>query len=138
MPPLSPLCDATDHFANAPFDIDDYIPATATTCPQPGRLRAERLSANGTSLPGGCTRDIVHRFYQEQFQLDNGKQDRYVHGSDAAGLTMGHYDTKKLPIYKYLHQQGHPDYAIADDFFQAAFGGSFLNHQWLIAAATPV
>ena len=26
---------------------------------------------------------------------------------------------------------------IADDFFQAAFGGSFLNHQWLIAAATP-
>ena len=29
------------------------------------------------------------------------------------------------------------DYAIADAFFQAAFGGSFLNHQWLIAAATP-
>ena len=26
------------------------------------------------------------------------------------------------------------DYAIADNFFQAAFGGSFLNHQWLIAA----
>ena len=31
----------------------------------------------------------------------------------------------------------HPDYAIADGFFQAAFGGSFLNHQWLVAAATP-
>jgi phospholipase C len=26
---------------------------------------------------------------------------------------------------------------IADNFFQSAFGGSFLNHQWLIAAATP-
>jgi phospholipase C len=26
---------------------------------------------------------------------------------------------------------------IADNFFQAAFGGSFLNHQWLIAAASP-
>ena len=25
-----------------------------------------------------------------------------------------------------------------DKFFQAAFGGSFLNHQWLAAAATPV
>src|SRR5881392_1251097 len=24
-----------------------------------------------------------------------------------------------------------------DNFFQGAFGGSFLNHQWLIAAATP-
>jgi phospholipase C len=36
-----------------------------------------------------------------------------------------------------LHADEHPHYAIADNFFQAAFGGSFLNHQWLIAAATP-
>jgi phospholipase C len=50
---------------------------------------------------------------------------------------MGVYDTLSLPIYRYLHSGGHPKYAIADDFFQAAFGGSFLNHQWLIAAATP-
>ena len=54
------------------------------------------------------------------------------------GLTMGVYDTKALPIYKYLHAKGHPDYAIEDNFFQSAFGGSFLNHQWLIAAASPV
>ena len=27
---------------------------------------------------------------------------------------------------------------IADHFFQAAFGGSFLNHQWLIAARAPL
>ncbi len=80
----------------------------------------------------------MHRFYQEQFQIDNGKQDRYVLGSDAGGLTMGHYNTKTLPIYQYLHERHHPDYAIADDFFQGAFGGSFLNHQWLIAAAAPV
>jgi phospholipase C len=50
---------------------------------------------------------------------------------------MGVYDTRNLPVYAYLHSRGHPDYAIEDDFFQAAFGGSFLNHQWLIAAATP-
>ena len=31
-----------------------------------------------------------------------------------------------------------PHYVIADRFFQAAFGGSFLNHQWLIAARSPV
>ncbi len=59
-------------------------------------------------------------------------------GSDAMGLAMGVYDTKALPIYQYLHEPGHPDYAIDDNFFQAAFGGSFLNHQWLIAAASPV
>src|SRR4029077_8654789 len=29
-------------------------------------------------------------------------------------------------------------YTLCDHFFHAAFGGSFLNHQWLIAARTPV
>jgi phospholipase C len=142
-PPLSATCsDATtaspftSHFTNAPFKIDDYIPASATTCPAPGVFAANGVLA-GTGLPGGCTRDLVHRYYQEPYQLDQGKQDRYVTGSDAIGLTMGVYDTPALPIYKYLHGANHPRYAIADDFFQSAFGGSFLNHQWLIAAQTP-
>jgi phospholipase C len=89
-------------------------------------------------LPGGCTRDLVHRFYQEQYQLNGGKQNRYVTGSDAVGLTMGTYDTKALPIYDYLHGRHAPNYVIADHFFQAAFGGSFLNHQYLVAARAPV
>ena len=88
--------------------------------------------------PGGCTRDLVHRFYQEQYQLDGGKQDRYVTGSDAVGLSMGTYDTQSLPVYRYLHSAGAPKYVVADRFFQAAFGGSFLNHQWLIAARSPL
>ena len=137
------------HFANAPFTIDDYIAATDSTCP-PNPL-AGFASPGGNGWPkgyvdptygpatsGGCTRDIVHRFYHEQYQLDGGAQDRYVTGSDAMGLAMGVYDTKALPIYQYLHGPGHPNYAIEDNFFQAAFGGSFLNHQWLIAAASPV
>ena len=126
----------TSHFGNAPFQIDASLPTSATTCPPPGAFKANGF-LNGIGLPGGCTRDIVHRFYQEQFQLDGGNQDRYTTGSDAVGLTQGFYDTRALPIYAYLHGQDHPKYAIADDFFQAAFGGSFLNHQWLIAAATP-
>src|SRR5215208_4411778 len=99
-------------------------------------------AANGQIVPGarsgGCTRDIVHRFYHEIFQLNSGQQNRYVLGSDAAGLVMGTYDTTRLPVYRYLHRPGHPKYAILDKFFQAAFGGSYLNHQWLIAAASPV
>jgi phospholipase C len=58
-------------------------------------------------------------------------------GSDSVGTTMGVYDTRALPIYRYLHGGNHPHYAIADNFFQSAFGGSFLNHQWLVAAQTP-
>jgi len=29
------------------------------------------------------------------------------------------------------------EYALADHFFMGAFGGSYLNHQWLICACTP-
>jgi phospholipase C len=148
--PLAPTCsDATpgtpggpfvSHFTNWPFTIDAFLPPTATTCPPTPLVAFSSPNGwlNGTGSPGGCTRDIVHRFYHEQYQLDGGKQDRYVTGSDAMGLTMGVYDTKALPIYEYLHEKHHPDYAIEDNFFQAAFGGSFLNHQWLIAAASPV
>ncbi len=147
---LSPTCaDSTpgtpggsfmSHFVNAPFTIDDWLAPTDTTCPPNPLLAFSQANgwAKGTGSPGGCTRDIVHRFYHEQYQLDGGKQDRYTTGSDAMGLTQGVYDSKALPIYKYLHDKGHPDYAIEDNFFQAAFGGSFLNHQWLIAAASPV
>ncbi|HKE81973.1 MAG TPA: acid phosphatase [Solirubrobacteraceae bacterium] len=135
-PPLGAACAADSNFANEPFRIDNFIAPTDTTCPAPGVFAANGVP-KGQGLPGGCTRDLVHRFYQEQYQLNGGKQNRYVTGSDAIGLTMGTYDTTALPIYKYLHAPGHPRYAIADDFFQAAFGGSFLNHQWLIAAASP-
>ena len=146
-PPLAAPCsDSTtakafsSAFTNNPFNIDAFIPANAVTCPKPTAFGPANGYLNGdpNALPGGCTRDLVHRYYQEQYQLDGGKQDRYVTGSDAVGLTMGYYDTRSLPIYKYLHSKGHPAYTIADNFFQAAFGGSFLNHQWLIAAATPL
>jgi phospholipase C len=123
-------------FANAPFTIDDYIPASAATCPKPGDEPPNGVK-NGQGLPGGCTEDLVHRYYQEQYQLNGGRQNRYVTGSNALGLAMGVYDTKQLPIYRYLHQEDHPHYAIADNFFEGAFGGSFLNHQWLIAGSTP-
>ncbi len=141
-PPLPTACiDNTgtafeSNFKNKPFKIDDFIRPTDTTCPAPGVFAANGVK-NGEGLPGGCTRDLVHRFYNEQYQINNGRQNRYVTGSDAVGLVMGYYDTKKLPIYEYLHSARAPRYVIADRFFQAAFGGSFLNHQWLIAAATP-
>ena len=145
VPPLTATCTdttstlstITSHFTNQSFTIDSFIPPTATTCPKPGVFAANGV-LNGQGVAGGCTRDIVHRFYQEQYQLDNGKMDRYVAGSDATGLTMGVYDTKALPIYKYLHGAGHPKYAIENNFFQGAFGGSYLNHQWLVCACAPI
>jgi acid phosphatase len=144
-PPLPDRCQDPAHgiqasaFRNRPFLIDRYIQPEDRTCPAPG-VSAPNGVPEGSpgALPGGCTRDLVHRFYQEKYQIHGGRMDRYVTGSDAVGLTMGHYDTKALPIYRYLHSRRAPHYVVADRFFQAANGGSFLNHQYLVAARAPV
>jgi acid phosphatase len=156
-PPLTPQCSDVNpadgstfqsHFFNRrrrtgdgnPFTIDRYLPPEATTCPKETDTPPARNSfgiPKGKGTPGGCTRDLEHRFYQEQYQINGGRQNRYTIGSDALGLTQGVYETRNLPIYRYLHQPGHPKYAISDAFFQAAHGGSFLSHVWLIAARTP-
>lgn len=143
-PPLSATCQdpahgiTASHFTNHTFTIDDHIAATDTTCPLvEGDFSHPNGLLNGTGAPGGCTRDLVHKFYQNIYQIDGGTSDRYMSGSDAIGLTMGQYATTSLPIYTYLHSASAPHYVLEDNFFQAAFGGSFLNHQWLIAARTP-
>ncbi|HEY4410987.1 MAG TPA: alkaline phosphatase family protein [Acidimicrobiia bacterium] len=150
-PPLAKVCSGTkadgssfdSHFPNKPFAINDYLPPTAKTCYVPTQATPSGPS-NGVvagapgAIEGGCTRDLVHRYYQEQYQLDGGRQDRYVTASDSDGLPMGYYDTASLPLYQYLHGPGAPPYVIDDNFFQGAFGGSFLNHQFLIAAGAPL
>ena len=110
-PPLPATCTDTTtghhlsraHSRTRPSRSTTTSRRPTTTCPAPGSLRRRTVCSRAPGLPGGCTRDLVHRFYQEQYQLDGGKQDRYVTGSDALGLTMGYYDTQKLPIYQYLH-----------------------------------
>ena len=47
-----------------------------------------------------------------------------VAASDAGALTMGYYDGSRLPMWKWARA-----YTLADNFFMAAFGGSYLNHQ---------
>ena len=94
---------------NAPFPIEDYVAAN---------LRV---------------RDLVHRFCQEQQQIDDGRMDKFADVSDAKGEVMGFYHTGPLPLAAEA-----ANYTLCDNFFHAAFGGSFLNHIWLIAARTPV
>jgi acid phosphatase len=103
----------TRHLANAPFAIDD---------------------PKGFNLPLGiATRDLWHRFYQNQMQIAGGKNDRFAAYADAGGLVMGLYASSRLPLWDVAKQ-----YVLADNFFMGAFGGSFLNHFALICACTPI
>jgi acid phosphatase len=78
------------------------------------------------------TRDLVHRFFEHQMQIDGGRNDGYAAWSDAGGLAMGHYDYSRSALYALARE-----FVLADNFFQGAFGGSFLNHQYLICACAP-
>ena len=95
--------------------------------------RPYRIDAAPINLPLSVkTRDLIHAFYRNQEQIDGGRNDRFAEASDAGGLVMGHYDGSKLPMWKWAQ-----DYTLADNFFMGAFGGSYLNHVWLICACAP-
>ncbi len=95
--------------------------------------RPFRIDAPPINLPlSTATPDLVHRFYQNKEQINGGKLDRYAAMSDAGALVMGYYDGSSLPLWKYAQE-----YVLADNFFMAAYGGSFLNHFWLACACTP-
>src|SRR5207253_10595099 len=92
----------------APFDLGRYI-------------ATDQLTGNP-----------VHRYYQHMFQIDGGKMDKFIAFGNTGGLVMSYYDGTTLPLGRFAR-----DYALCDNFFQAAFGGAFLNHGWPSAAATP-
>ena len=98
----------------------------------PAGLPVKPFSAMNYVTPSTITGDIVHRFYQEQSQIDGGKMDGFVSWSDNPGLLFSNFDGTQLPEGQLAMQ-----YTMADNFFHSAFGGSFLNHQWLICACTP-
>lgn len=108
-----------------------------TTLPQtdphiPAGLPVQPFDVSQYVAPDQKTRDLIHRYYQEQYQLDGGKMDKFVAWSDAAGLVLGYYDAANMPEGKLAQQ-----YVMADNFFHAAYGGSFLNHFWLVCGCTP-
>jgi len=124
--------------------IDKMSGAAITTLPQPlnggkpdpnfpAGLPVQPYNAQTYVPPNALTGDIVHRFYQEQSQIDGGKMDEFVTWSDNGGLVLSYFDATSMPEGQIAAQ-----YTLADNFFHSAFGGSFLNHQWLICACTPV
>src|SRR2546423_4959281 len=94
---------------NAPFSIEKYIPI------------------------GARTPDLVHRFYQQQAQIDGGRMDRFAAISDAQGLVMGFYHTRNLPLADEAAKN-----TLCDNFFHGAFGGSFLNHIFFVSLRAPL
>ena len=104
-------------------------PAFPTKLPN----RPFRIDAPPSSLPLSVPiPDPVHLFYVNQEQIAGGRNNMFAALSNVGGLVMGYYDGSSMRMWKLARE-----FVLADNFFQAAFGGSFLNHQWLICACTP-
>ncbi|UOA07252.1 acid phosphatase [Methylobacter sp. S3L5C] len=100
---------------NKPFQIDAA----------PG----DAPSSNGIK---NVSPDLVHKFYHNQMQINVGSNNQFAAFSNAGGLTMGYYDGSSMALWQLAKE-----YTLADNFFMGAFGGSFLNHFWLVCACTP-
>jgi acid phosphatase len=107
----------SDNLPNAPFRIETAFTAESHL----------KLTTTDT------TRDLAHRFFENLMEINGGTNDTYAAWLDTGGLTMGHFDSyRDSALYKLARH-----YVLADEFFQGAFGGSILNHQYLICACAP-
>lgn len=74
----------------------------------------------------------IHAYYHNAEQIDGGRNDMFAAMSTVGGWSMGYVDGSGLRLWQWAQ-----DYTLADNFFMGAFGGSFLNHQFLICACAP-
>lgn len=93
-----------------PFWLEPYVPDTQTSQGDPS-----------------------HEFYAEQYQIDGGRMDQFVAWGGTGALVMSFYDARQIVLGMFAEQ-----YTLCDHYFHSAFGGSFLNHMWLLGARTPV
>jgi phospholipase C len=119
-------------YAALPASLDNRR-SPATPDPRiPPNLPVAPFDLGAYIAPGELSGNPLHRYYQHIFQIDGGKLDKFVAWGNTGGLAMSYYDGTTLPLGRFAGQ-----YVLCDNFFQAAFGGSMLNHAWLICAATP-
>jgi acid phosphatase len=107
---------ATDNLANSPFGLENGY-----------------VAGGGSVLTTtDVTRDIAHRFFENIMEINGGTNDAFAAWEDGGGITMGHFDYSHGALWGVAQ-----NYVLADNFFEGAFGGSFLNHQYLICGCAP-
>src|SRR5438105_13296368 len=120
-----------------------HLPATYDPV-QKGRLREDLPTAG---LPNGPFRidappidrrwnellpNPIHNFYQNRDQINGGANNMFIAWTNVGAWTMGYFDGSQMKLWQWAKE-----YTLADHFFMGAYGGSYLNHLWLICACTP-
>ena len=120
-----------------------HLPATYDPV-QKGRLREDLPTAG---LPNGPFRidappinrrwdellpNPIHAYFQNREQINGSLNNKFVAMSNVGAWTMGYFDGSQMRLWRWARE-----YTLADHFFMGAFGGSYLNHLWLVCACTP-
>ncbi|HEX7338939.1 MAG TPA: acid phosphatase [Rhodanobacteraceae bacterium] len=90
---------------------------------------------DGAPLPHNLvTASPIHEFYRNQMQINGGKNDMFVAWGNHGALPMGRYADTAQNFHLWQLAR---EFTLCDNFFMGAFGGSFLNHQYLVTARPP-
>ncbi|HUQ74937.1 MAG TPA: acid phosphatase [Burkholderiales bacterium] len=111
---------------------------------QKGRMREDLPTAG---LPNGPFRidappinkrwnellpNPIHAYFHHREQINGGRNNRFIAASNVGAWTMGYFDGSQMKLWNWAKE-----YTLADHFFMGAYGGSYLNHLWLVCACTP-
>jgi phospholipase C len=95
---------------NAPFEMNQYVPFD-----KDGEIHNS------------------YAYYAHQYAINGGKMDKFVAWNAFGAAAFGYFDTNGQKLWGWAQQ-----FTLADRWFHAAFGGSWLNHMWMVCACTPV
>jgi len=112
-----------------PAAIDTNLKPAAEDPRFPAQLPNQPFAINPYVSLEEETGDLIHAFYQEQMQINGGAMNRYAEVSNAKGLVMGYFDISDTFLWKLARQ-----FTLGDAMFHSAFGGSFLNHAFLVCS----
>ena len=127
----SQIDKAGNVFTSLPSSIDTK---TKKPYPQiPSKLPNAPFNLEPFISMNQITGDLIHQFYQEQTQINNGMMNRFAALSDAGGFVMSYYDTSNTRMGKIAQS-----YTVCDNFFHSCYGCSMCNALWLFAARMPL
>lgn len=105
--------DLPDELPNAPYEVSKYIRMDETTDGHDG-------------VP-------THAFHNQIAQINNNRMDRFVAWSITGSYAMAYYDMTGTWLYEFAR-----NWTLFDRWHHSAFGGSHLNHHYLVRPLPPV
>lgn len=109
--------------------VYEYLPEISRNSDFPTNLENDYFNIDQYVAADKKTSDLTHNYWNEIFQINEGKMNKYAAYNSSKGLAMGYYKTEDLPLYSLAKNN-----TLADNFFHSGFGNSYFNHVYFISS----